>query len=83
VDPTQVDGEIDPATRSDSRELERAAEDNRKTEAAEAAHKTADHAPGLEATLDQDMWVRDDGHIYDAEANQLGERLPATFRSGS
>jgi hypothetical protein len=70
VHPTQVDGgserEMDPATRSDSGELEKEAEDDRKAEAAEAAqdaHKTADHAPGLEATLDQDMWAGDDGHI--------------------
>ena len=56
--PTQVDGgsesEIHPATRSDSGELEKEAEDDRKAEAAEAAqdaHKTADHTPGLEATL--------------------------------
>jgi hypothetical protein len=57
----------------------------RKAEAVEApqdAHKTADHAPGLEATLDQDMWARDHGHTYDAEAYQLGESLPATLRSG-
>jgi hypothetical protein len=55
VHPTQVDGgsksEIHPAARSDSGELEKEAEDDRKAEAAEAAHKTADHAPGLEATL--------------------------------
>ena len=62
-----------------SGELEKEAEDDRKAEAAEAAqdaHKTADHAPGLEATLDQDMWARDHGHTYDAGAYQLGESLP-------
>ena len=67
----------------DSGELEKEAEDDRKAEAAEAAqdaHKTADHAPGLEATLDQDMWARDHGHTYDAGAYQLGESLPATLR---
>ena len=58
--------EIRPATRSDSGEPEKEAEDDRKAEAAEAAHKTADHAPGLEATLDQDIWARDHGHTYDA-----------------
>jgi hypothetical protein len=49
----------------------------------EAAHKTADHAPGLEAALDQDIWARDHGHAYDSGAYQLGESLPATLRSGS
>ena len=87
VHPTQVDGgsesEIHPATRSDSGELEKEAEDDRKAEAAEAAHKTADHAPGLEAALDQDIWARDHGHTYDSGAYQLGESLPATLRSGS
>jgi len=89
VHPAQVDGgsesEMHPATRSDPGELEKEAEDDRKAEAVEApqdAHKTADHAPGLEATLDQDMWARDHGHTYDAEAYQLGESLPATLRSG-
>jgi len=55
--PTQVDGgsesEIHPASRSDSDELEKKAEDDRTAEATEAAqdaHKTADHAPGLEVT---------------------------------
>jgi hypothetical protein len=46
---------------TDSGELEKEAEDD-----AEAARKTADRAPGLEATLDQDMWARDHGHTYDA-----------------
>jgi hypothetical protein len=32
-------------------ELEKEAEDDRKAEAAEAAHKTADHAPGLGVAL--------------------------------
>ncbi len=88
--PTQVDGgsesEIHPATGSDSGELEKEAEDDRKAEAAEDAqdaHKTADHAPGLEATLDQDMRARDHGPTYDAGAYQLGGRLPGTLRSGS
>jgi hypothetical protein len=87
VHPTQVDGgnesEIHPATRSDSGEPEKEAEDDQKAEAAEATHKTADHAPGLEATLDQDIWARDHGHTYGAGAYQLGESLPATLRSGS
>jgi hypothetical protein len=87
VHPTQVDGgsesEINPAPRSDSVELEKEAEDDRKAEAAEDAHMTADYAPGLEATLDQDMWARDHGHTYHAGAYQLGESLPATLRSGS
>ena len=67
--PTRVDGgsesEIDPATRSDPGELEKEAEEDRKAEAAEAAkdaHKNADHAPGLEAALDQNIWTRDHGH---------------------
>ena len=70
---------IQPA---DSGELEKA-EDDRKAEAAEDTHKTADHASGLEATLDQDMWARNNGHTYDAGAYQLGESLPAKLRSGS
>ena len=85
--PTQADGgsesEIHPASRSDSDELEKEAEDDRKAEAAESAqdaHKTADQAPGLEATLDQDMWTRDHRHTSDAGAYQLGESLPATHR---
>jgi hypothetical protein len=59
--------------------LDHHVEDDRKAEAAEDAHKTADHAPGLEATLDQDIWARDHGHTYDAGAYQLGESLPATL----
>src|SRR5215471_127855 len=68
VHPARVDGgsesEIDPATRSDPGEPEKEARgsESRSAEAAQDVHKTADHAPGLEAALDQNIWTRDHGH---------------------
>jgi len=43
------------------------------------AHKTADHTPGPEAILDQDMRARDDGYCYNAiTLKPTNLSLPAT-----